>query len=139
MSDDFKMDLSAEIEAARKRRVNSFKLNIEEPTNSVEVAEMNEAVEELKPSIKERNSNKSEQNKATDVSVDTSSEMMSDDFSEKYSLHKYTDANQIEDDEDSDEFVFDGEEVAIDGMNTCIEYEPLCGKCYIEKVLKIKM
>lgn len=34
------------------------------------------------------------------------------------------------------EYVFDGEEVAIDGIDA--EYEPLCGKCYINKVLKIK-
>ena len=34
------------------------------------------------------------------------------------------------------EFVFDGEEVAIDGIDA--EYEPLCGTCYINKVLKLK-
>ena len=33
-------------------------------------------------------------------------------------------------------YVYDGEEVAIDGIDA--EYEPLCGKCYIKKVLKIK-
>lgn len=33
-------------------------------------------------------------------------------------------------------FVSDGEEVAIDGIDA--KYEPLCGKCYINKVLKIK-
>lgn len=33
-------------------------------------------------------------------------------------------------------FVSMGEEVAIDGIDA--SYEPLCGKCYIEKVLKIK-
>ena len=34
------------------------------------------------------------------------------------------------------EFVSYGEEVAIDGIEA--EYEPVCGKCYIQKVLKIK-
>ena len=34
------------------------------------------------------------------------------------------------------DYVYDGEEVAIDGIDA--EYEPLCGKCYIQKVLKIK-
>lgn len=33
-------------------------------------------------------------------------------------------------------FVHDGNEVAIDGIDAM--YEPLCGKCYIEKVLKLK-
>jgi thymidine kinase len=34
------------------------------------------------------------------------------------------------------EFVFEGEEVAIDGIDAT--YEPLCGTCYINKVLKLK-
>lgn len=34
------------------------------------------------------------------------------------------------------EFVSVGEEVAIDGIDA--SYEPVCGKCYIQKVLKIK-
>ena len=34
------------------------------------------------------------------------------------------------------EFVFDGDEVAIDGIDA--EYEPSCGECYIKDVLKIK-
>lgn len=33
-------------------------------------------------------------------------------------------------------YISEGEEVAIDGIDAA--YEPLCGKCYIEKVLKIK-
>ena len=33
-------------------------------------------------------------------------------------------------------FVIEGNEVAIDGIEA--KYEPLCGKCYIQKVLKIK-
>lgn len=36
------------------------------------------------------------------------------------------------------EYVSVGEEVAIDGMDAFIQYEPLCGECYINKVLKIK-
>lgn len=35
----------------------------------------------------------------------------------------------------NDKFVSDGEEVAIDGIDA--EYEPLCGECYIRKVLKL--
>ena len=34
------------------------------------------------------------------------------------------------------EYVLEGSEVAIDGIDAT--YEPLCGKCYINKVLKIK-
>ena len=34
------------------------------------------------------------------------------------------------------EFVSDGDVVAIDGIDA--SYEPLCGNCYIEKVLKLK-
>lgn len=33
------------------------------------------------------------------------------------------------------EYVFDGESVAIDGFDD-VTYEPMCGKCYIKKVLK---
>ena len=36
----------------------------------------------------------------------------------------------------NDKYVYDGEEVAIDGIDA--KYEPLCGKCYLNKVLKIK-
>ena len=36
----------------------------------------------------------------------------------------------------NNEFVFEGEEVAIDGIDA--EYEPLCGTCYINKVLKLE-
>ena len=31
-------------------------------------------------------------------------------------------------------FVMDGEEVLIDGSNAMVEYVPLCGKCFLEKV-----
>ena len=37
---------------------------------------------------------------------------------------------------ENNNYVSDGNEVAIDGIEA--KYEPLCGKCYIEKVLKIK-
>lgn len=37
---------------------------------------------------------------------------------------------------ENNEYVYEGNEVAIDGIDAI--YEPLCGKCYIEKVLKIK-
>ena len=36
MSDDFKMNLSAEIEAARKKRVGAFKLDIEQSAKNTE-------------------------------------------------------------------------------------------------------
>lgn len=36
----------------------------------------------------------------------------------------------------NNEFVFEGEEVAIDGIDA--EYEPLCGTCYITKALKLE-
>lgn len=35
-------------------------------------------------------------------------------------------------------FILDGEECIIDGKNKKVEYVPLCGKCYLKKVLKIK-
>lgn len=38
----------------------------------------------------------------------------------------------------NNEFVFDGDVVIIDGSSTSIEYVPMCGKCYLEKVKKIK-
>ena len=34
------------------------------------------------------------------------------------------------------EFVSTGSQVAIDGVDE-VQYESLCGKCYLEKVLKI--
>ena len=37
----------------------------------------------------------------------------------------------------NNEIVNDGQDIAIDGFNN-VTYEPMCGKCYIEKVLKIK-
>ena len=36
------------------------------------------------------------------------------------------------------EFVTSGNEVEIDGANDNIKYEPMCGKCYLKKVKKIK-
>ena len=37
------------------------------------------------------------------------------------------------------EFVTSGEEVVIDGANSNVEYIPMCGKCYLEKVEKIDL
>ena len=37
---------------------------------------------------------------------------------------------------EGNEFVYEGDVVAIDGIDA--EYKPLCGKCYMDKVLKIK-
>ena len=36
----------------------------------------------------------------------------------------------------NDKYVYYGDEIAIDGIDA--KYEPLCGKCYLNKVLKIK-
>lgn len=36
------------------------------------------------------------------------------------------------------EFVSEGEAILIDGSNKDIKYVPICGKCYLEKVKKIK-
>ncbi len=33
-------------------------------------------------------------------------------------------------------FTLEGDEVAIDGASKKIEYQPLCGKCYLRKVLR---
>lgn len=116
MSDDFKMDFSADIEAARKKRIDGFKLNLEPPVS--------EEVDEI---FKKDNAENADDNTVSDVEnkngdeVETSSakidteapsRMMADDFSDKYSLHKYTDANQINEEDSSDE-VFDGEERAV--------------------------
>lgn len=38
----------------------------------------------------------------------------------------------------NNEYTLDGVEVKIDGKDENIEYVPLCGKCYLEKVKKIK-
>jgi len=36
------------------------------------------------------------------------------------------------------DFVTDGEDVLIDGLNENVEYVPLCGECYIKKVKKLQ-
>ncbi len=38
----------------------------------------------------------------------------------------------------NDEFVYEGNVVEIDGANKDIEYVPMCGKCYLQKVKKIE-
>jgi thymidine kinase len=38
----------------------------------------------------------------------------------------------------NEEFVLEGNTIEIDGNNENIEYVPMCGKCYLEKVKKIK-
>lgn len=35
-------------------------------------------------------------------------------------------------------YITNGEEIAIDDKNAKYEYDPLCGKCFLQKVLKIK-
>lgn len=39
----------------------------------------------------------------------------------------------------NDEFTTSGDEVVIDGSNDNVEYVPLCGKCYLKKVLKLNL
>ena len=36
------------------------------------------------------------------------------------------------------DFVTDGEDILIDGLNESVEYVPLCGECYIKKVKKLQ-
>lgn len=36
----------------------------------------------------------------------------------------------------NDEYVYDGEQVVIDGSDKRVEYVPLCGKCYIKNIWK---
>ena len=107
MSDDFKMDFSAEIEAARKKRVNSFKLEIEPSVTDDEAV-----ADEIADEKKSEKVNTSKKSKTSGIDTEASARMMADDFSEKYSLHKYTDADQIEDN-DGDVIEFDGEERAV--------------------------
>ena len=107
MSDDFKMDLSAEIEAARKKRVGSFKLDIEQSAQNTE----NEAeeIEDKKSDSEDIQDNNGE----FDIDTEAPARMMADDFSEKYSLHKYTDADQIDESDSVADEEFDGEERAV--------------------------
>ena len=37
------------------------------------------------------------------------------------------------------EFIFDGDDILIDGSSNNVEYFPMCGKCYLQKVKKIKL
>ncbi len=110
MSDDFKMDFSAEIEAARRKRVNAFKLDIE-PSDS-EKNEDELAFDKDNSDVSEKGNSNSKDN-SSGIDTEAPSRMMADDFSEKYSLHKYTDADQIEEDDNSADLKFDGEERAI--------------------------
>lgn len=107
MSDDFKMDLSAEIEAARKKRVGSFKLDVEQSAQNKE--NESEEIDDKKSDIDDIQDDKSN----SDIDTEASAKIMADDFSEKYSLHKYTDAEQINENDSSANEEFDGEERAI--------------------------
>ena len=101
MNDDMKMDFSTDIEAARKKRVQSFKLNVDK--KSVD----NDDALNIFGNISDDGSNN-----GSDIDTEASAKMMADDFSEKFSLHKYTDADQINNENSSDE-VFEGEERAV--------------------------
>lgn len=134
-SDDIKMDFSADIDAARKKRVAAFKLNVEAPVSDEveEIFKGNDTDENLAEGIAEKSVDKkevqnlydtrvkdkskdSDKNKekkdSSQIDSEAPSRMMADDFSDKYSLHKYTDADQISDDGEIDE-EFDGEERAV--------------------------
>ncbi len=103
MSDDnVKIDLSSEIENARKKRISSFKLGIDHPVNE----EVNKVFEK---DTSEETQTENEQNAPA-----ATAKIMADSFSEKYSLHKYTEPEQIEQEHSSGE-QFDGEERA--GIN----------------------
>lgn len=108
MSDDFKMDFSAEIEAARKKRVSSFKLEIEPSDSKNE----DDIIFDEKLNTSVEVDEKSEDTKKSEIDTEAPARMMADDFSEKYSLHKYTDADQIEEN-DSNVVEFIGEERAV--------------------------
>ncbi|MEE1282418.1 MAG: endolytic transglycosylase MltG [Acutalibacteraceae bacterium] len=107
MSDNFKMDLSAEIEAARKKRVGSFKLDVEQPDQDKENEV--EEIADKKSDIDDIQDDKDN----SDIDTEASARIMADDFSEKYSLHKYTDADQINENDSLENEEFDGEERAI--------------------------
>lgn len=40
---------------------------------------------------------------------------------------------------ENDEFVYDGNEIEIDGEKSNISYVPLCGECYLKKVKKLNL
>ncbi len=117
MSDDIKTDFSADIEAARKKRVEAFKLNINATADNTDVVRPtaeSTGTEESTGADKNNTDSKSENTKGTDrynfeidngendadddssIDTDAPSKMMADDFSDKYSLHKYTDADQVQ-------------------------------------------
>lgn len=112
MSDDFKMDLSEEIKAARKKRISSFKLDIEQPAQDNE-NEVDAVFDDEKAVNSEHGSDIAESESNLKIDVEAPSRIMADDFSEKYSLHKYTDADQIDENDSSADLEFDGEERAI--------------------------
>ncbi|MBQ7522137.1 MAG: endolytic transglycosylase MltG [Clostridia bacterium] len=93
--DNMKMDLSSEIESARKKRISSFKL---EPVN--------EEIKEVFENDTNTDSN------ASQLDTEAPSKMMADDFSQKYSLHQYTEPEQIASDTPSEEQL-SGEEKAV--------------------------
>ena len=74
--DNMKMDFSSEIESARKKRVSSFKLDIDHPVN-----------EEIKE-VFENNPKDENGSSSSKIDPEAPSRMMADDFSQKYSLHK---------------------------------------------------
>ena len=98
MNDDMKMDFSTDIEAARKKRVKSFKLNLDNKA----------AEEDANSDVFGSNSDSG----SSEIDTEASAKMMADDFSDKFSLHKYTSADQIDNENSSDE-IFEGEERAI--------------------------
>lgn len=39
----------------------------------------------------------------------------------------------------NDKYTYEGDEVVIDGSSSSVKYIPLCGKCYMKKVLKLDL
>lgn len=134
MNDDKKMDFSANIDAARKKRVQNFKLNYDfsdnaekDSPNSDSKAEEIFSTAELENTQKSNNKNNTAVNSTgfkdkysfnaeSDISDnnqdDLSHDIMASDFSEKYSLHRYTDADEIEESQQDAQTVLNGEERA---------------------------
>ncbi len=135
MNDDKKMDFSANIDAARKKRVQDFKLNydfsdnaendlsksqgnkVEEIFSTAEMEKANsegntEEISEKNNGFKDKYSFDAHSNSETGADNDSTTDIMANDFSEKYSLHRYTEAEEIEESEQDAQFVLNGEERA---------------------------
>ena len=64
---------------------------------------------------------------------------VSDEFISLHSLCECGDTANFVGRKVNNEYRTDGEEVLIDGSNDNVIYKPLCGKCYMKKVLKLDL